>query len=95
MGAEFNFAGGEAPKPGYIKLVTPDGELNLSRGWGAERRPVSRPAGPAWESVQTRIAFFTCGASRRNRTEKYLPEARRHGMYTVHIYSPRQPGGAA
>jgi sugar lactone lactonase YvrE len=26
-GADFNFAGGEAPKPGYIKLVTPDGEL--------------------------------------------------------------------
>ena len=26
-GADFNFAGGEAPKPGYIKLVTPGGEL--------------------------------------------------------------------
>jgi sugar lactone lactonase YvrE len=26
-GADFNFAGGEAPKPGYIKLITPDGEL--------------------------------------------------------------------
>ncbi len=26
-GADFNFAGGEAPKPGYIKLLTPDGEL--------------------------------------------------------------------
>jgi sugar lactone lactonase YvrE len=26
-GADFNFSGGEAPKPGYIKLVTPDGEL--------------------------------------------------------------------
>src|SRR6266571_4022953 len=26
-GADFNFAGGEAAKPGYIKLVTPDGEL--------------------------------------------------------------------
>ena len=26
-GADFNFAGGETPKPGYIKLVTPDGEL--------------------------------------------------------------------
>jgi sugar lactone lactonase YvrE len=26
-GADFDFAGGEAPKPGYIKLVTPDGEL--------------------------------------------------------------------
>ncbi len=26
-GADFGFAGGEAPKPGYIKLVTPDGEL--------------------------------------------------------------------
>jgi sugar lactone lactonase YvrE len=25
-GADFNFAGGEAPKPGYIKLLTPDGE---------------------------------------------------------------------
>jgi sugar lactone lactonase YvrE len=24
-GADFNFSGGEAPKPGYIKLVTPDG----------------------------------------------------------------------
>jgi sugar lactone lactonase YvrE len=26
-GADFNFAGGEAPKPGWIKLLTPDGEL--------------------------------------------------------------------
>jgi len=26
-GADFNFVGGEAPKPGYIKLVTPDGQL--------------------------------------------------------------------
>jgi sugar lactone lactonase YvrE len=26
-GADFDFAGGEAPKPGWIKLVTPDGEL--------------------------------------------------------------------
>jgi sugar lactone lactonase YvrE len=26
-GADFDFAGGEAPKPGWIKLVTPDGKL--------------------------------------------------------------------
>jgi sugar lactone lactonase YvrE len=26
-GADFNFSGGEAPKPGYIKLVTPDGAV--------------------------------------------------------------------
>jgi sugar lactone lactonase YvrE len=26
-GADFNFAGGEAAKPGWIKLVTPDGDL--------------------------------------------------------------------
>jgi sugar lactone lactonase YvrE len=26
-GADFNFVAGEAPKPGWIKLVTPDGEL--------------------------------------------------------------------
>jgi sugar lactone lactonase YvrE len=26
-GADFNFAGGEAPKPGWIKLVTPDGQV--------------------------------------------------------------------
>ena len=26
-GADFNFVGGEAPKPGWIKLVTPDGKL--------------------------------------------------------------------
>jgi sugar lactone lactonase YvrE len=26
-GADFDFAGGGAPKPGYIKLLTPDGEL--------------------------------------------------------------------
>ena len=26
-GADFDFAGGEAPKPGYIKLITPDGKL--------------------------------------------------------------------
>jgi sugar lactone lactonase YvrE len=26
-GADFNFSGGEAPKPGYIKLLTPAGEL--------------------------------------------------------------------
>jgi sugar lactone lactonase YvrE len=31
-GADFNFAGGEAPKPGYIKLVTPDGELRQVAG---------------------------------------------------------------
>jgi sugar lactone lactonase YvrE len=27
-GADFDFAGGEAPKPGYIKLVTPDGKVS-------------------------------------------------------------------
>ena len=26
-GADFNFVGGGAPKPGYVKLVTPDGRL--------------------------------------------------------------------
>ncbi|WP_327636336.1 SMP-30/gluconolactonase/LRE family protein [Kribbella sp. NBC_00482] len=26
-GADFDFAGGEAPKPGWIKLVTPDGQV--------------------------------------------------------------------
>jgi sugar lactone lactonase YvrE len=26
-GADFDFAGGEAPRPGYIKLITPDGQL--------------------------------------------------------------------
>jgi sugar lactone lactonase YvrE len=26
-GADFDFAGGAPPKPGYIKLITPDGEL--------------------------------------------------------------------
>jgi sugar lactone lactonase YvrE len=31
-GADFNFAGGEAPKPGYIKLVTPDGKLRQVAG---------------------------------------------------------------
>jgi sugar lactone lactonase YvrE len=31
-GADFNFAGGEAPKPGYIKLVTPEGELRQVAG---------------------------------------------------------------
>ncbi len=31
-GADFNFAGGEAPKPGYIKLVTPDGRLRQVAG---------------------------------------------------------------
>jgi len=28
-GADFNFVGGEAPKPGYIKLVTPDGRWRV------------------------------------------------------------------
>src|SRR5215813_2076710 len=31
-GADFDFAGGEAPKPGYIKLRTPDGELRQVAG---------------------------------------------------------------
>src|SRR5262249_35211239 len=31
-GADFDFAGGEAPKPGYIKLFTPDGELRQVAG---------------------------------------------------------------
>ncbi|MEV5962213.1 SMP-30/gluconolactonase/LRE family protein [Kribbella sp. NPDC051952] len=31
-GADFNFAGGEAPKPGYIKLVTPDGTVREVAG---------------------------------------------------------------
>jgi sugar lactone lactonase YvrE len=31
-GADFNFSGGEAPKPGYIKLVTPDGEVREVAG---------------------------------------------------------------
>jgi sugar lactone lactonase YvrE len=31
-GADFDFAGGEAPKPGYIKLVAPDGTLRQVAG---------------------------------------------------------------
>src|SRR5215467_7554196 len=31
-GADFDFAGGGAPKPGYIKLLTPDGELRQVAG---------------------------------------------------------------
>ncbi len=31
-GADFNFSGGEAPKPGYIKLITPDGQLRQVAG---------------------------------------------------------------
>lgn len=31
-GADFNFAGGEAPKPGYIKLVTPGGTVREVAG---------------------------------------------------------------
>jgi sugar lactone lactonase YvrE len=31
-GADFDFAGGEAPKPGYIKLVTPDGAVRQVAG---------------------------------------------------------------
>jgi sugar lactone lactonase YvrE len=31
-GADFDFAGGEAPKPGYIKLVTPSGEVREVAG---------------------------------------------------------------
>ena len=31
-GADFNFAGGGAPVPGYIKLVTPDGEVRQVAG---------------------------------------------------------------
>src|SRR5579859_5184332 len=29
-GADFDFPGGEAPKPGYIKLFTPDGKLQFA-----------------------------------------------------------------
>ncbi|MDR0359190.1 MAG: SMP-30/gluconolactonase/LRE family protein [bacterium] len=31
-GADFDFAGGETPKPGYIKLITPDGKLRQVAG---------------------------------------------------------------
>ncbi|MGW7684614.1 SMP-30/gluconolactonase/LRE family protein [Kribbella sp. NPDC054772] len=31
-GADFDFAGGEAPKPGWIKLVTPDGRIREVAG---------------------------------------------------------------
>jgi sugar lactone lactonase YvrE len=31
-GADFNFVAGEAPRPGYIKLITPDGELRQVAG---------------------------------------------------------------
>src|SRR5580693_1030216 len=31
-GADFSFAGGEAPQPGWIKLVTPDGQLREVAG---------------------------------------------------------------
>jgi sugar lactone lactonase YvrE len=31
-GADFNFSGGEAPKPGYIKLVRPDGAVSEVAG---------------------------------------------------------------
>jgi len=31
-GADFDFVGGAAPKPGYIKLVTPDGQLRQVAG---------------------------------------------------------------
>jgi len=38
-GAGFDFAGGEAPKPGYVKLITPDGLLRHLR---VIRRPAHR-----------------------------------------------------
>ena len=31
-GADFDFAGGEAPTPGYIKLLTPDGQMRQVAG---------------------------------------------------------------
>jgi hypothetical protein len=31
-GADFDFAGGGAPRPGWIKLITPDGELRQVAG---------------------------------------------------------------
>src|ERR1700704_3705636 len=31
-GADFNFAAGAPPRPGYIKLVTPDGQLRQVAG---------------------------------------------------------------
>jgi sugar lactone lactonase YvrE len=31
-GADFNFSGGEAPEPGWIRLITPDGEVRQVAG---------------------------------------------------------------
>ena len=44
-GAGFDFAGGEAPKPGYVKLITPDGLLR-------HLRVIRRPGSPRSISTQ-------------------------------------------
>ena len=37
-GADFNFTAGASPEPGYIKLVTPDGQLRPVLAFGRQPR---------------------------------------------------------
>src|SRR5215469_12471136 len=46
-GADFDFVGGAAPKPGCIKLVTPDGQLRQVAGDAPERSAPSQSRYPA------------------------------------------------
>ena len=47
-GADFNFSGGEAPKPGYIKLITPDGQLRQVSEPPAQPPPAGEPERAGW-----------------------------------------------
>jgi sugar lactone lactonase YvrE len=67
-GADFDFVGGGAPKPGYIKLVTPDGELrqvadNIQFPNGMVITPDDRTLIIS-ESFAGRLTAFDIGADR-------------------------------
>jgi sugar lactone lactonase YvrE len=60
-GADFDFVAGAPPKPGYIKLVTPDGQLRAQRTASATRIH-GVPIG--WDSLPT-VRSGVLGATKK------------------------------
>ena len=107
-GADFNFVAGAPPKPGYIKLVTPDGQLRQVAGDiqfpnGMVITPDNRTLIIS-ESFAGRLTAFDIdadgGLSNRRvfaegaRTGRHLPRRRRRGLGFHRVLGgPRRRGG--
>jgi len=108
-GADFDFAAGAPPKPGYIKLVTPDGGCARSpatsssrTGWSSPGRPdadhlrVVRGPADRVRHRRRRRAVGAAGLRRGPRAGRHLPgrRGRRCGCPPAGSLSPASPRAA-